>query len=79
MGVDGQRPVDDIDVLVLGEPDRDQLYAALDRVGSRLVRQVQVTIRAAGWLVSGAGSFHATVLSRPMVPIPLGEGGPSTA
>jgi predicted nucleotidyltransferase len=28
-GQTGQRPVGDIDVLVLGEPDRDQLYAAL--------------------------------------------------
>ena len=72
-GVEGQRPVEDIDVLVLGEPDRDELYARIDRATQRLGRQVQVTIREADWLDAGEGSFHDTVVSRPMVPIELGE------
>ncbi len=37
-GQAGQRPVGDIDVLVLGEPDRDQLYAALSDAEERLGR-----------------------------------------
>lgn len=71
-GVDGRRPVEDIDLLVLGEPDRDELYARVERAAQRLGRQVQVTIRDADWLDAGEGSFHDTVVSRPMVPIELG-------
>lgn len=70
-GNDGNRPVEDIDLLVLGKPDRDRLYVEVARVEPRLGRPVQVTIRAADWLASGDGSFHATVVSRPLVPVPL--------
>src|ERR1700691_5989262 len=35
-GKEGQRPVGDIDVLVLGEPDRDRLYEALSAAEGRL-------------------------------------------
>jgi len=34
-GQPGQRPVGDIDVLILGEPDRDQLYAAVSAAEER--------------------------------------------
>lgn len=71
VGSEGQRPVEDIDLLVLGEPDRDRLYAAIEAVEGRLGRPVQVTIRDAEWLATGDGSFHDTVASRPIVPIPL--------
>jgi len=66
-GQAGQRPVGDIDVLVLGEPDRDQLYAALSTAEQRLARPVQATIRDRAWLESGSGSFHDTITSRPIV------------
>ncbi len=55
-GQPGQRPVGDIDVLVLGEPDRDQLYAALGTAEQRLARPVQATIRDTDWLDSGSGT-----------------------
>lgn len=74
LGVEGQRPVEDIDVLVLGEPDRDELYRRVDEASARLGRPVQVTIREAGWLATGDGSFHDTIMNRPMVPIPLDAG-----
>lgn len=74
LGTEGQRQVEDIDVLVLGEPDRDQLYAEMERVEARLGRPLQVTIRDADWLAAGDGSFHNTIVSRPMVPIPLDAG-----
>lgn len=77
-GQSGPRPVEDIDVLVLGDPDRDQLYEAVGAVEPRLGRRVQVTIRDADWLERGEGSFHATVTSRPMVPIPLEDEAAST-
>jgi predicted nucleotidyltransferase len=71
-GVAGARPVADIDLLVLGDPDRDELYAAIDRVAPKLGRQVQTTIRSEGWLETGDGSFHDTVVDRPMVKLDLG-------
>lgn len=79
VGSEGRRPVGDIDVLVLGEPDRHELYAAIEAVEPRLGRPVQVTIRDASWLQEGEGSFRATVLSRPMVPIPIDDAEPSAS
>jgi DNA-binding transcriptional ArsR family regulator len=70
-GQTGQRPVGDIDVLVLGEPDRDQLYAALSVAEERLGRQVQAAIRDSSWLETGFGSFHDTVMTRPMLSLAL--------
>jgi predicted nucleotidyltransferase len=70
-GQPGQRAVADIDVLVLGTPDRGQLYEALDAVEKRLGREVQATIRDSDWLSTGSGAFHGTVTSKPMVEIHL--------
>jgi len=70
-GVDGGHPVADIDVLVLGDPDRDEVYAAVAPAEDRLGRPIQVTIRPADWLEHGRGSFHAMVTARPMIAIPL--------
>lgn len=78
LGSEGQRPVEDIDLLVLGEPDRDDLYAAVEGIDARLGRPAQVTIRDADWLTTGDGSFHDTVVSRPMVPIVLEGDEPSS-
>jgi DNA-binding transcriptional ArsR family regulator len=66
-GERGIRPVGDIDLLVLGTPDRDALYDAVHVAERRLGREVQVTVREAGWLKHGTGSFHDTVTSRPML------------
>lgn len=57
-GVAGGRPVGDVDVLILGAPDRNALYRATHAAGERLGRSVQVTIRDADWLDAGSGSFH---------------------
>jgi DNA-binding transcriptional ArsR family regulator len=73
-GQAGLRPVGDIDVLILGEPDRDELYAALGAAEERLGRPVQATIRAPAWLASGTGSFHDTVTSRPLFDLALSPG-----
>ena len=70
-GQTGQRPVGDIDMLVLGEPDRDQLYAALSAAEQRLGRPVQATIRDRAWLEAGSGAFHDTITSRPLLRLPL--------
>jgi DNA-binding transcriptional ArsR family regulator len=73
-GHNGPRPVGDIDVLILGGPDRDQLYTALSDAETRLGRPVQATIREPGWLESGTGAFHDTLTSRPMVKLALPAG-----
>ena len=70
-GQPGQRPVGDIDVLILGEPDRDQLYNALSTAEARLGRPVEAIIRDAAWLESGTGGFHDTVASRPLFKLDL--------
>lgn len=70
-GEGAKRPVADIDVLVLGAPDRDRLYAALSVAEKRLGRPVEDAIRPADWIAEGIDSFHATVVSRPLVPIAL--------
>ena len=70
-GESGRRPVGDIDVLVLGEPDRDRLYDAVSAAEQRLGREVQATVRESGWLNTGSGSFHETVTSRPMLKLAL--------
>jgi DNA-binding transcriptional ArsR family regulator len=71
-GQTGPRPVGDLDVLVLGEPDRDQLYEAVSTAEERLGRPVQATVRDAEWLNAGSGSFHDNVSSRPMLRLDLG-------
>lgn len=63
----GERPVGDIDLLLLGQPDRDALYSALAQAEERLGRPIHVVIRGTGWLRSGTGSFHDTVTTRPML------------
>ena len=70
-GQASQRPVGDIDVLVLGGPDRDQLCAALSTAEQQLGRPVQATIRDRTWLEAGSGAFHDTITSRPMLQVPL--------
>jgi DNA-binding transcriptional ArsR family regulator len=72
-GQPGRRPVGDIDVLVLGTPDRDQLYEAVAAAETQLGREVQATLRDANWLSSGSGSFHENVTSRPMLKLALGK------
>jgi hypothetical protein len=70
-GQPSKRPIGDIDVLILGDPDRDKLYATLNAAEDRLGRQVQATIRDPSWLDSGTGAFHDTVTNRPMVHLAL--------
>lgn len=71
LGDKADRPVGDIDVLVLGSPDRDELYAAASAAEQRLGRPVQATVRPTDWISTGTGNFHATVIQRPLVEIDL--------
>jgi len=70
------RPPADLDVLVIGTPDRDALDDAAERAGARLAREVNVTIRSANWWDSGDDGFHTEVTRRPLVPILAPEASP---
>ena len=67
-GVPGRAPAD-LDVLVIGRPDRDELDDAAQRACRRLGREVNVTIRSPEWWRNGSDGFHTEVTSRPLVPI----------
>src|SRR6266704_5284166 len=55
-GQRGRAPAD-IDVLVIGRPDRDELDEAAQRAGSRLAREVNVTVRSPQWWHDGGTAF----------------------
>ncbi len=71
-GVRG-RPPADIDVLVIGRPDRDDVDEAAQQAGARLAREVNVTIRSAQWWAEGQDSFHHEVRRRPIVSVLGGQ------
>jgi predicted nucleotidyltransferase len=72
-GEAGHAP-NDIDVLVIGAPDRDQVYEAGERVEKRLRLPVQVTIRTAEQWARPDDPFLAEVRRRPLVSL-LDEAG----
>jgi predicted nucleotidyltransferase len=67
-GQTGRAPAD-IDVLVIGQPDRDELDDAAQRAGSRLAREVNMTVRSSLWWRDGSDGFHAEVTRRPLVTV----------
>lgn len=67
-GERGPAPAD-IDVLVVGDPNRDELDEAAQRAGARLAREVNVTIRSPRWWRDGGDGFHAEVTRRPLIQI----------
>jgi predicted nucleotidyltransferase len=73
-GQSGPAPAD-IDVLVIGHPDRDVLDEAAQRAGSKLSREVNVTIRSPQWWRDGGDGFHAEITRRPLIPV-LSDSGP---
>jgi predicted nucleotidyltransferase len=60
-------PPADIDVLVVGDPDRDELDDAAQRAGARLAREVNVTIRSPQWWRDGGDGFHTQVTRNPLI------------
>ena len=70
VGQRGRAP-QDVDVLVIGEPDRDALDEALARAEQRLALPVQVTIRRRSWWESGDDAFRNEIAKRPLVELEL--------
>jgi predicted nucleotidyltransferase len=67
-GQEGRAP-NDIDVMVIGRPDRDALDDAAQRASSRLAREVNVTVRSADWWETSDDAFHQEITRRPLVPV----------
>jgi hypothetical protein len=65
----------DVDVLLIGDPDRDAVYEAVRRAEQRLGREVNVTIRDAQRWESAADGFTRQLRSSPLVEIPLHDVG----
>ncbi len=73
-GESGSAPRD-VDVLLVGEPDRDAAYDAARRAGQRLGREVNVTIRSVPQWRSADDGFTRQMRSSPLLEIPLHGGG----
>jgi hypothetical protein len=66
LGVPGRAP-NDLDVLVIGDVDRDVVDAAAERAERRISVPVQATVRTRGQWRSDRESFIKEVRSRPLV------------
>ncbi len=74
-GVAGPAP-NDLDILVIGEPERDAVYAAAEQIERRILRPVQVSFRnSAEWARPADDTFLAEVRRRPLVQIAGGGAG----
>lgn len=67
-GVDGPEP-NDIDVLVIGEPDRDVAYASALRAERRLGKPLNVTIRSTEAWSRKQDGFLQHVAAGTLIPI----------
>jgi predicted nucleotidyltransferase len=66
----------DVDVLIIGTPDRDEVYEAARRAQERLGREINTTVREAGQWHGAQDGFARQLRSSPLVEIPLeGFGG----
>jgi predicted nucleotidyltransferase len=66
----------DVDVLIIGAPDRDEMYEAARRAQERLGREVNTTVRKAEQWYGAQDGFARQLRSSPLVEIPLeGSGG----
>lgn len=68
-GEPGPTP-NDIDVLVIGRPDRDDIYAAAERAQRRLGREVNVTLRTRKVWETATDGFTRQVRSSALVELP---------
>ncbi|MCU0282247.1 MAG: ArsR family transcriptional regulator [Acidimicrobiia bacterium] len=69
-------PPNDLDLLVVGEPERDAVYAAAERIERRILRPVHVTFRtSAQWERPAEDTFLTEVTRRPLVQVAGGGTG----
>jgi predicted nucleotidyltransferase len=72
LGEPGDAP-NDLDVLVVGKPDADELFAIADEARASLRREVNIrSIRPAVWNnPASKDAFLATVRSRPLIELTI--------
>jgi hypothetical protein len=63
-------PPHDVDVLLVGAPDRDEVYDAADRAQQRLGREVNVTLRSPARWENDQDGFTVQVRSSPLLLVP---------
>ena len=68
----------DVDVLLVGTPDRDAVYEAARQAEQRLGREVNVTIRGVQQWRSAGDGFTRQLRSSPLLEIPLHGSGDLT-
>lgn len=68
IGREGAQPAD-VDLLVVGSPDRDDLYEAVSRAEARLKRPVNVTVKKARTWRESQDAFLQQVRSSPLLPL----------
>ncbi|WP_314171783.1 ArsR family transcriptional regulator [Streptomyces winkii] len=74
-GEPGQQP-GDVDVLVVGRPDPDELFDAAERSERRLGREVNIhRVSASSWDSDTSDPFLTSVRERPLVELQLGKPG----
>lgn len=73
------RPPNDVDVLVIGDADRDCVDEAAQRAERRIGLPVQAIVRTREQWESGRESFIAQVRSRPIVVVLVSDEDPSFA
>jgi predicted nucleotidyltransferase len=72
-GTPGRAP-NDVDVLVIGHPEREAIHDAAEQAERTLARPVQITIRSPrAWKRAEDDPFLREVRARPLVPIPLAD------
>jgi predicted nucleotidyltransferase len=76
IGEPGPAP-NDVDVLLVGSPDRDEAYEAARRAEDRLGREVNVTIRSRRQWQHGEDAFTQQLRSSPLLHISLSGGHPA--
>jgi hypothetical protein len=69
-GEEGGAP-NDVDVLLVGRPDRDEAYEAARRAERRLGREVNVTVRDRAHWQAATDGFIRQLRSSPLVEIPV--------
>jgi len=67
-GEPGPAPID-IDLLVIGRPDRDDLHDAVARARARLGRDVNTVVMQVKQWRSGSDPFLSELRNRPLVPV----------
>jgi len=72
-------PPADVDVLVVGTPDRDVVHDAAARAEARIGLPVNATVVAPGRWETGSDGFVTRVRASPRVPVPRVRPGPASS